>query len=168
MTESTAAEPTPPGTPAEASPSPVPGQVAAAAPAEGSSAAAAVANATSNAPTNAVPNATTNAVPNATTNAPTNAVPNATRSAPTNAAADSRSTDITAGQGGVMTDEVGVVTGELTLRTEFSGGQVVVRAQYKDADEWYTVTGAKAALKDPADLDAVHTVAVGILNRPEG
>ncbi|UQU65207.1 hypothetical protein COUCH_02335 [Couchioplanes caeruleus] len=83
------------------------------------------------------------------------------------AATDSRTTDITAGQGGVMTDEVGVVTGDLTLRTELSGGQVVVRAQYKDADEWYTVTGAKAQLKDPADLEAVHAVAVGILNRPE-
>ena len=81
---------------------------------------------------------------------------------------DSRSTDITAGQGGVMTDEVGVITGDLTLRTELAGGQVVVRAQYKDADEWYAVTGAKATLRDPADLDAVHAIAVGILNRPEG
>jgi hypothetical protein len=80
----------------------------------------------------------------------------------------SRSTDLTAGQGGVMTDEVGVVTGDLTLRTELSGDQVTVHVQYKDADEWYAVTGAKATLKDPADLDAVHAVAVGILNRPEG
>jgi hypothetical protein len=83
-------------------------------------------------------------------------------------AAANRSTDITAGQGGVMTDEVGVVTGDLTLRTELSGDQVKVRVQYKDADEWYAVTGANATLKDPADLDAVHAVAVGILNRPEG
>nr|WP_239087771.1 hypothetical protein [Actinoplanes digitatis] len=81
---------------------------------------------------------------------------------------DSRSTDITAGQGGVMTDEVGVVTGDLTLRTELAGDQATVSVQYRDADEWYAVTGAKATLKDPADLDAVHAVAVGILNRPEG
>ena len=67
-----------------------------------------------------------------------------------------------------MTDEVGVVTGDLTLRTELSGDQVKVSVQYKDAEEWYAVTGAKAQLKDPADLDAVHAVAVGILNRPEG
>ena len=84
------------------------------------------------------------------------------------AAATSKTTDITAGQGGVMTDEVGVITGDLTLRTELSGDQVTVRVQYKDAEEWYAVTGAKAALKDPADLDAVHAIAVGILNRPEG
>jgi hypothetical protein len=80
----------------------------------------------------------------------------------------SRTTDIVAGQGGVMTDEVGVITGDLTLRTELSGDQVTVRAQYKDADEWYAVTGARATLKDPADIDAVHGVVVGILNRPEG
>lgn len=80
----------------------------------------------------------------------------------------SRTTDIVAGQGGVMTDEVGVITGDLTLRTELTGDQVTVRAQYKDADEWYAVTGARTTLKDPADIDAVHAIAVGILNRPEG
>jgi hypothetical protein len=84
------------------------------------------------------------------------------------AAPAAKTTDITAGQGGVMTDEVGVVTGDLTLRTELSGDQVKVSVQYQDAEEWYAVTGAKAQLKDPADLDAVHAVAVGILNRPEG
>jgi hypothetical protein len=68
-----------------------------------------------------------------------------------------------------MTDEVGVVTGDLTLRTELDvGGNVVLRVQYKDAAEWYTVTGAKATLTDPADLEAVHSVAVALLNRPEG
>jgi len=80
----------------------------------------------------------------------------------------SRTTDIVAGPGGVMTDEVGVVTGELTLRTELRGGRVVLRVQYKDADEWYVVTGGRTALADPADLDAVHAIAVGLLHRPEG
>ncbi|WP_428963184.1 hypothetical protein [Micromonospora fluostatini] len=80
----------------------------------------------------------------------------------------SRSTDIVPGPGGVMTDEVGVVTGELTLRTEYADGRVTVRVQYKDADEWYAVTGGSAPLADPAALDAVHAVAVGLLDRPEG
>ncbi|HEX5595408.1 MAG TPA: hypothetical protein VFX61_05195 [Micromonosporaceae bacterium] len=82
--------------------------------------------------------------------------------------APSRTTDITAGPGGVMTDEVGVITGELTLRTELAAGQVTLWVQYKDADEWYVVTGGRTRLADPADLDAVHTIAVGLLNRPEG
>jgi hypothetical protein len=84
------------------------------------------------------------------------------------AAPASPTTDIVAGPGGVMTDEVGVVTGDLTLRTELTGSDAVVRVQYKDADEWYTVTGAKATLKDPSDVDALHIVVSGILNRPEG
>lgn len=78
-------------------------------------------------------------------------------------------TDIVAGPGGVMTDEVGVITGELTLRSETApDGSFVVKVQYKDAEEWYVVTGAKGRLKDPEDLAAVHSVVAGILNRPEG
>lgn len=80
----------------------------------------------------------------------------------------SRTQDIVPGPGGVMTDEVGVVTGPLTLRTDLADGEVVLHVQYKDADEWYAVTGGRASLADPADLDAVHTIAVGLLHRPEG
>ncbi|WP_374238088.1 hypothetical protein [Actinoplanes sp. DH11] len=79
-----------------------------------------------------------------------------------------KSTDIVPGPGGVMTDEVGVVTGELTLRSTFADGKVALSVQYKDAEEWYGVTGASANLADPSDLDAVHAIAVGLLNRPEG
>jgi len=84
--------------------------------------------------------------------------------------ADSRTADFVAGPGGVMTVEVGVITGELTLRTELSasGDVVSLRVQYKDADEWYTVEGGTAHLVAPADLDAVHTIALGLLNRPSG
>jgi hypothetical protein len=79
------------------------------------------------------------------------------------------STDIKPGPGGVMTDEVGVITGDLTLRTEIDRAHnVVLRVQYKDAGEWYTVTGGKTKVADPKDAQAVHAIAVGLLNRPEG
>ena len=79
------------------------------------------------------------------------------------------SDDIKAGPGGVMTDEVGVVTGDLTLRTDIDDkGDVTVLVQYKDAAEWYTVTGAKAHLSDPSDAEAVQKIVVGLLNRPDG
>jgi len=78
-----------------------------------------------------------------------------------------RTADILAPPGGVMTDEVGVITGELTLRTEVTGNDVTLRVQYKDAEEWYAVTGGTATLADPADLDAVHALAVALLHRPE-
>jgi hypothetical protein len=82
---------------------------------------------------------------------------------------DLRTTDIKPGPGGVMTDEVGVVTGDLTIRTEVGeNGDLVVRAQYKDAAEWYVVTGGQTHLFDPRDIDAVHAVVTGVLNRPEG
>jgi hypothetical protein len=68
-----------------------------------------------------------------------------------------------------MTEEAGVVTGDLTLRTEVDDARaVVLRVQYKDADEWYTITGGRATLADAGDLEAVHTLAVALLNRPNG
>lgn len=79
---------------------------------------------------------------------------------------ESRTADVNA-PGGVMTDEVGVITGELTLRTELSGAEATLHVQYKDAEEWYGVTGGKVTLADPADLDAVHTLYVALLHRPE-
>ncbi len=81
---------------------------------------------------------------------------------------DQLKTDITAGPGGVMTDEVGVVTGALTLHTDLDGKAATVRVQYKDADEWYTVTGGHCTLAAPEDAAAVHEIAVGLLNRPKG
>lgn len=85
--------------------------------------------------------------------------------------ADKRVTDIVPGHGGVMTDEVGVVTGELTLSTELDDALAVVfRVQYKDADEWYVVTGGHAQLRDATELDAVHNAALAAIGRgaPEG
>jgi hypothetical protein len=81
--------------------------------------------------------------------------------------AEQRTTDIVALPGGVMTDEVGVVTGELTLRSELSRGTYVLAVQYKGAAEWYHVTGTKARLHRKDDLDAMHAQAVALLNRPE-
>ncbi len=40
--------------------------------------------------------------------------------------------------------------------------------QYKDADEWYVVTGGVVTIEDPDNANAVHTLAVNLLNRPEG
>jgi hypothetical protein len=68
-----------------------------------------------------------------------------------------RSTDVKAGPGGVMTDEVGVVTGDLTVRTGVDEhGTVLARVQYQGAEEWYTITGAPTT----GDLAAVHAALV--------
>jgi hypothetical protein len=70
----------------------------------------------------------------------------------------------TPGPGGVMTDEVGTVTGDLSLRTEATGaGEVVLRVQYVGAEEWYTVTGGRYRLADPERAEQLHQAAVELL-----
>lgn len=77
--------------------------------------------------------------------------------------------DFTPGPGGVMTAEVGVITGELTLRTEVSDtGTVTLRVQYREADEWYDVAGGQTGLPAPVAepvAAAVHRLALGVLTR---
>jgi len=76
-----------------------------------------------------------------------------------------RSSDVTAGPGGVMTDEVGVVTGDLTVQTEADDdGTLRCQVQYQGADESYTITGAPSS----GDLDAVHAVVVDRVRRGGG
>ena len=64
--------------------------------------------------------------------------------------------EVVAGPGGVMTLEVGVVTGDLTVATgRLPDGRARVRVQYTGAGEWYTLQGSPAPL--PADgLRALH------------
>ncbi|MFI7353808.1 hypothetical protein ACIBTP_07660 [Streptomyces avidinii] len=72
-----------------------------------------------------------------------------------------------AGPGGAMTDEVGVITGPLTLRsTEVAGGLLRFDVQYKDADEWYTLTGSpRPHHGDPA---VVHGAALAAIRAGGG
>jgi hypothetical protein len=72
----------------------------------------------------------------------------------------------TPGPGGVMTDEVGTVTGDLSLRTEATAdGEVVLGVQYVGAQEWYAVTNGRYRLADPAAAERLHQTAVELLGR---
>jgi hypothetical protein len=76
---------------------------------------------------------------------------------------------LTAPPGGVWTDDVGVITGALELRTTCSDdGSVQVSVRYEEADEWYAVRGGACRLHDPADAEVLHTVLHDVLHRPEG
>lgn len=79
-----------------------------------------------------------------------------------------RTADITAGPGGVMTDEVGVITGELELATTCEQGQVTVWVRYAGALEWYRLSRADCHLHDERDHEALHSSLVALLDRPEG
>nr|WSW42012.1 hypothetical protein OG296_02035 [Streptomyces sp. NBC_01001] len=69
---------------------------------------------------------------------------------------------VLAGPGGAMTDEVGVITGPLTVRTTaVAGGRVRIEIQYTDAEEWYTLTGSPVPHHgDPAAVHAAVLAAV--------
>lgn len=76
-----------------------------------------------------------------------------------------RRTDFVAKDGGVMTVEVGVITGDLTLETAVDEqGTVSQRVQYKDADEWYGLSDAPAALADDQTIDDLHAQTLASLS----
>ncbi|MFH8567182.1 hypothetical protein [Streptomyces sp. NPDC017993] len=71
----------------------------------------------------------------------------------------------TAGPGGAMTDEVGVITGDLTLATTLQpDGQAAVRIQYTGAEEWYTLTGSPVPV-EPGSLEVLHAAVVHAVRR---
>ncbi len=72
----------------------------------------------------------------------------------------------TAGDG-VLTNEAGVISGKLDLRTTCAGDGVLALAiTYEGAEEWYTLAGANYRLHDPRDHEVVHALLVGVLSRP--
>ncbi len=76
---------------------------------------------------------------------------------------------VTAPPGGVMTDEVGVITGELELHTRLADdGTLILRIRYKGAAEWYRPEGGAYRLHDPRDHAVVHRVLADLLHRPHG
>ncbi|MFI9256034.1 hypothetical protein [Streptomyces sp. NPDC053069] len=77
--------------------------------------------------------------------------------------------EVTAGPGGVMTDDVGVITGDLTVRTTPGpdGHTAHVTVQYTGADEWYTLTGSPTPIPDRC-LAAYHRDLLGRIRRGQG
>ncbi|POX61715.1 hypothetical protein C3492_20655 [Streptomyces sp. Ru62] len=76
---------------------------------------------------------------------------------------------VTAGPGGAMTDEVGVITGDLTVATILSadGHSVRVVVQHAGSDTWYTLAGSPAPV--PAgQLAAYHRDLLGRIRRGGG
>jgi hypothetical protein len=68
---------------------------------------------------------------------------------------------------GVMTNEVGVVSGELELRTRREeGGALRLDLRYAGAAEWYTLKGGGYLLHDDRDHATVHDLLVNVLSRP--
>jgi hypothetical protein len=76
---------------------------------------------------------------------------------------------VMAGPGGAMTDEVGVITGDLTVATflQSDGHSVRVTIQHSGGDTWYTLAGSPAPV--PAgQLAAYHRDLLGRIRRGGG
>ncbi|MCO1579605.1 hypothetical protein M8C13_28020 [Crossiella sp. SN42] len=74
-----------------------------------------------------------------------------------------------AGPGGVMTDDVGVITGDLELLTRCDpAGEVTTLVTYEGAEEWYRLTGGSTHLHDAKDHEPLHRTLAAVLDRPNG
>jgi hypothetical protein len=68
---------------------------------------------------------------------------------------------------GVMTSEVGVISGELEMRTTCDGdGILTLSITYAGAEEWYSLPGEDYRLHDLRDHEVVHRMLVSVLERP--
>lgn len=72
---------------------------------------------------------------------------------------------LTAPPGGIMTDEVGVITGDLEIATRYDGGDVTVWLRYAGADEWYRIAAADCHLHDERDHRSLHSALAAVLHR---
>ena len=70
--------------------------------------------------------------------------------------------------GGVMTKEVGAVTGDLEISTRAEGVSLGVSVRYVGTEEWYTVEGSPISLSNkapssPDELRELHQRVLGHL-----
>ncbi|QHA91194.1 hypothetical protein [Bacillus sp. N1-1] len=67
---------------------------------------------------------------------------------------------------GVMIEEVGVISGELELRTSCDEeGDLTLCITYVGAEEWYTLPGKEYRLHDVRDHEVFHRLLVAVLER---
>ncbi|CAN7529195.1 hypothetical protein [Rossellomorea sp. LjRoot5] len=68
---------------------------------------------------------------------------------------------------GVMTSEVGVISGELELVTACDeDGVLKLSITYVGAEEWYSLPGEEYRLHDVRDHEIVHKMLATVLERP--
>ncbi|OII66107.1 hypothetical protein BJP40_14460 [Streptomyces sp. CC53] len=65
-------------------------------------------------------------------------------------------TGVFAAAGGVPTDEVGRVHGDLSLHTTWTDGQAIVTVQYSGSSDWYTITGSPVPCASERESRDLH------------
>ncbi|GAA2446640.1 hypothetical protein GCM10010273_28470 [Streptomyces lavendulocolor] len=69
-------------------------------------------------------------------------------------------TDVYTGRGGVRTDELGIVTGNVTVHTTWAGGEAQIAVQYSGASDWFTMTGSPVQCRSERDSRDLHEAVV--------
>jgi hypothetical protein len=69
-------------------------------------------------------------------------------------------TGVYSGRGGVLTDEVGVLTGDLTVHTTWVGGEARVAVQYSGASDWFTMSGSPTPCHSEDESRTLHQAVV--------
>jgi len=72
------------------------------------------------------------------------------------------------GKGGAMTEEIGAVTGELTVHTTWIEGEAHFSVQYVGAENWFTLAGSPVPATDEAQARELHQQAVAAVQRGQG
>ncbi|MFJ8113318.1 hypothetical protein [Streptomyces sp. NPDC096132] len=68
--------------------------------------------------------------------------------------------DVFAGRGGARTDEGGVMSGNLTLRTTWDGVQAEVAVRYTGTSQWYALAGSPVTCLSQQDSRQLHQAVV--------
>jgi hypothetical protein len=63
---------------------------------------------------------------------------------------------VLAGRGGVLTDEAGVLTGDLTVHTTWADGEANIAVQYSGSSDWFTMTGSPTPCPSEAESRLLH------------
>jgi len=60
----------------------------------------------------------------------------------------------------VLTDEAGVLTGDLTIHTTWADDMAQVTVQYTGASDWFTMSGSPVPCRSEEDSRRLHDAAV--------
>ncbi|GAA2964565.1 hypothetical protein GCM10010446_57730 [Streptomyces enissocaesilis] len=67
---------------------------------------------------------------------------------------------VLSGRGGVLTEEAGVLTGDLTVHTTWAGGEARIAVQYSGSSDWFTMSGSPTPCPSETDSRILHDAVV--------
>lgn len=77
-------------------------------------------------------------------------------------------TGVFTGRGGARTDETGIVTGDLTVRTTWDGRRAEVRVQYSGTSRWFTLAGSPLPCPSRQESRRLHQAVVNAVRAGGG